>query len=365
MEDGSEMTFDWPLEKMARYPFFKDSKEYIKRMGPDLKELVEDRVWDMVRTRGKERILQAIDKGEIKEVPMSNELDKQMELFSYPIARILVSSIDDNYLINRYCLGESEKFLKNLKNESVEEVLKIGNELGIDAERSEGLVKVHFIDFLENTEHLKSTEWKLVNQNLRDGFVYLDVDKFMRLQKESLFQQLVGELPKPVTEGLKDIFSSHIEDIDEFLNDKKKDFEEVDLGVVDSDKFPPCIKKMISLQEEGVNLSHEGRFALTAFLHQVGLSEEEILSFFSGSPDFREDLALYQIEHITGKISGTEYTTPGCNTMRTNGICYNPDSLCDAEWMKHPLSYYSYKKKSESKENGESKENEKNSKDEN
>ena len=31
--------------------------------------------------------------------------------------------------------------------------------------------------------------------------------------------------------------------------------------------------------------------------------------------------------------------------MKTNGICYNPDSLCEQEWMNHPLTYYRVKSK--------------------
>ncbi|MFW6141846.1 MAG: hypothetical protein ACOC53_04735 [Candidatus Saliniplasma sp.] len=345
MADSPDITYDWSLEMMARYPFLEDSKRYIKHEGPSLNELIEDRVWDMVRIRGKERVMKAIEVGEINEVPMSDELDMEMELYSYPIARILVSCIDDNYLTNRYALGESEKFLKNIRDESLQNTLNIGKELGIPGSVQDEKTKVQFIDYLENTEHLKSTKWKLTNQDLRNGYIYLDTNKYRRLLKESLFQRISKELPRPVNDELLDIFSSQIKEIEKFLKDKRKDFGEVEFGEVDSEKFPPCIKKMLGLQKEGYNLSHEGRFALTSFLHNIGLSVDEILSLFSESPDFREDLALYQIEHITGEISGTEYTTPNCSTMRTNGICFNPDNLCSADWMKHPLTYYAYKKK--------------------
>jgi len=353
MKEDHDITYDWTIEEMARYPFLEDSKKYIKYEGPGLEELVRDRVWDMVRIRGKERILQAIESGEIKEVPMQEELDMEMELYSYPIGRILVSCIDDNYLTNRYALGESEKFLKNLEKESIDYILKVGTELGIDGKKSKENISLYFKDYLENTAQLKSIKWKLVNQDLRDGFIYLDRDTFLRILKENLFQRIANELPRPVTDDLVDLFSSQIEEISTLLEQKREDFAEVDFGVVDSDKFPPCIKKMMSMQEEGMNLSHEERFALTAFLHKVGLSQDEILSFFSGSPDFRKDLALYQIEHITGETSGTEYTNPGCDLMKTNGICYNPDNLCKADWMKHPLSYYSVKKKKDKEESDE------------
>ncbi len=126
--------------------------------------------------------------------------------------------------------------------------------------------------------------------------------------------------------------------------------EDVDMGEVETELFPPCIKKLLAGQKEGENLSHEGRFSLTAFLKKVGLSEDEIIDIFREAPDFDVEMASYQIQHIIGEISGTEYTPPGCDTMKTNGICFNPDSLCEQEWMKHPLSYYSIKKKNQGEE---------------
>jgi DNA primase large subunit len=62
-------------------------------------------------------------------------------------------------------------------------------------------------------------------------------------------------------------------------------------------------------------------------------------------------LARYQVEHITGKISGTEYTPPNCDTLKSNNICFQPDGLCKKTWMIHPLIYYKYKGKSRKKKN--------------
>jgi hypothetical protein len=51
------------------------------------------------------------------------------------------------------------------------------------------------------------------------------------------------------------------------------------------------------------------------------------------------------VEHISGNISSTKYTPPECNTMRTYGLCVNMDSLCNRDWMKHPLIYYRVKRR--------------------
>ena len=71
---------------------------------------------------------------------------------------------------------------------------------------------------------------------------------------------------------------------------------------------------------------------------------------FSESPDFDEDIAGYQIKHITGELNGTEgYSPPECKTMKTNGLCHNPDTLCQQEWMNHPLTYYRVKSRDRTK----------------
>ncbi len=343
-----EKSYDWPLKKMARLPFLSDAKEYISEEGPPLDELINDRIWSMVRSRGKERILETIEEGRVTGKDLSDEVEMEMELFSYPLARMIVSCADDDYLVRRYSLGEAEKMKRELEKENDENLLVVAEELSMNVSYEDGMFKLFFGDYLENTERLRSGGWKLTNQDLRDGEVYLTKERLIRIMKEAIFSRISEDLPKDVPSSLVDKFSGQVKEVKQKLEESRGEIEDLDLGKVETELFPPCIKKMISLQKEGVNLSHEGRFALTAYLHKVGLSEDEILSMFKGSPDFDEELARYQIEHIIGDISSTEYSPPNCSTMKTNGVCYEPDSLCEQEWMKHPLTYYTFKKKKKS-----------------
>ena len=105
------------------------------------------------------------------------------------------------------------------------------------------------------------------------------------------------------------------------------------------------MRKLLEMIRAGENVPHSGRFALVAFLHTLGMDSEEILRTFSTSPDFDESKSRYQIQHISGEISGTEYTPPECSTMKSYGICFDPDDLCAREWMTHPLKYYRAKGK--------------------
>jgi DNA primase large subunit len=88
-----------------------------------------------------------------------------------------------------------------------------------------------------------------------------------------------------------------------------------------------------------------GRFAMAAFLLNIGIGEEDLLGMFKAFTDFNERLAQYQVEHIAGKRgSRRKYTPPNCATMQTHGLCVNPDDLCAT--IRHPLSYYRRKARS-------------------
>ena len=117
--------------------------------------------------------------------------------------------------------------------------------------------------------------------------------------------------------------------------------------------LPPCLVHILDMSRRGMNLPHSARFALVTFLHALGLDYDGIIRVFSESPDFNEEIAGYQIKHITGELSGTEgYSPPECKTMKTNGLCHNPDTLCQQEWMNHPLSYYRVKMRDAEKRSG-------------
>ena len=101
------------------------------------------------------------------------------------------------------------------------------------------------------------------------------------------------------------------------------------------------MKNILSAIQSGENVPHMGRFALVAYLHSLKLSTNDILKLFSSAPDYEEDKTRYQVEHITGDSSSTSYKAPGCDKMRTYGICPTDkmDDLCKK--IHHPLSYYS------------------------
>jgi DNA primase large subunit len=100
------------------------------------------------------------------------------------------------------------------------------------------------------------------------------------------------------------------------------------------------MRALLAGTQNGLNLPHSGRFALVSFLHALGMDSEQIMALFAKSPDFDESKTIYQVKHITGEGSGTEYTPPECSTMKSYGICFEPDDLCNSDRVVHPLIYY-------------------------
>jgi len=339
------------LSALAKYPFLKEASGYLKQQDIDLGSLLDDVAYARARALGIQRVEQALEEGEIHYRPGTTPADALLELLSYPVARILVSAVGDPYLIRRYALAEAVRGNKLLKEEDDDYVVEVGRELGIDAERANGEMKIHFADYLTHTSQLKSKEAKLVNQALKGGRVHLSKDRFVRIIQQGLQMKFMKELPLPVNKQIIEAFGPEVKRLKTAVDTKKSEFKARDMGKVSITRLPPCMKLLLAKAQAGVNLPHSGRFGLTSFLHTIGMDEEEIMRVLAMSPDFNEKIARYQIEHITGKISGIEYTPPECATLKTYGLCPGEDSLCKKDWMTHPLKYYRIKGKPRKKYN--------------
>jgi DNA primase large subunit len=114
--------------------------------------------------------------------------------------------------------------------------------------------------------------------------------------------------------------------------------------VVVQEAFPPCINALYDSASKSRHLSHVGRFTLTSFLLNIGMSPEKLTELFKSFSDYNERLTRYQVEHIAGvRGSGTRYTPPNCETLQTHGVCINRDALCRG--ARNPLIYYKKKQK--------------------
>lgn len=329
--------------EFARYPFLGGASSWVRRAGVELEDLLTHSAFQQARMRGMKRVLDSIAGAKVGDNPMATEEERQQEVLSYPLARILVSCVGDGFLVRRYALAEAKAAYDRMQTERLELLMEIAEELEVQAFLVEDVPSMHFSDFLRFTSAMRDKRWKLVNTEVRRGMVSLPKVSFARVLEQALYEKIEDELPLPVAKWMAEALRPDVMELKRLAEEMKDRYQAEELGEVDVDSFPPCMKRLVAMAQAGENISHPGRFALTSFLFNIGLSREEILKVFSGSPDFDASKTKYQIDHITGEISGTTYTPPECSTMRTNAVCFNADDLCKVDWVKHPLIYYRYK----------------------
>jgi DNA primase large subunit len=341
----------YDLNTLARFPFLDEAVEYIKNLNLSLDVILDSLAYSIAWERGKQRLVESLEQGKVLDHGPTTDAENINELLSYVIARIIISVINDIYLVRRYALSEAVYFYKGLQEKDTRFLGEVAKQFELTIHDINGEeLNLSIIDYLKYSTKIRAPEYKLVNREVNKGLVKVTKRELARLIQEALRSKIQLELPIMVEQQLKDKITPKIRDIITLTQTRKKKFEVHDLGKISIIRFPPCIKQLLGMTQAGENVPHVGRFALASFLHHIGLSSDQILTLFSTSPDFDVEKARYQVEHITGERSGTEYTPPGCDTMKSNGICFNPDTLCNKDWMNHPLSYYRIKGKKKREE---------------
>ena len=337
--------------ELASFPFLRESAEHVKARGPSLDELVSDIAYAEVRGAGVERVTAALERGAIPLPACRGDRECLNEMLSYICARFIVSVAGSPSLTRRYALKEAERASSLLGQEEPDLIRAVSEELGIHVEHSGVLFSIHFTQYIKYMVP-NQREWKLNNRRVKNGFVELDKEDFCRILQNVITRRFDNELPLDIPDIVKNIFMEDAQRLKMIADILFKKFDLKTLGKLRIMAFPPCITNLLMRVQSGENIPHSGRLALVAFLHALGVSSEEIMKVFSASPDFNEEKTRYQVEHITGKISGTEYSSMGCDTIRTFILCpqkdrsrAEQDSLCRQEWLTSPLKYYKVKMK--------------------
>jgi DNA primase large subunit len=333
------------LHTLATYPFLQEAKYYVKNEGATTHELLTDPIFEPARTNAIQRVENVIDHHDVGNRPLSTESDKIMELFSYPVARMITVCINDDFFTRRYALGEAVHMYKNLLREEILFIINISKEFQLDIKYFDDYEQLSllFTQYLSYapTQYKK---WKMINRTLDQGYVVISKKDLIRILQEVLRKRIYQELSNLSShpETLS-VFSEEIHRFRNRIQLKRKDYETIPIGKLNLSFIPPCLKSILSLIQSGENVTHMGRFALVAFLNSLQLSTEEIIELFSKAPDFDVEKTRYQIEHILGKTGATSYKPPGCDKLKTYGICPSEeiDEICKK--THHPTSYYRHK----------------------
>ncbi len=330
----------------ARYPFLAASREAVETADVDLSRVIQ-REEDIV-DRALARIEHALDDGTVGEPHRRSRI----ELLSYPVARVIVSVVDEHVLTRKYTRAEAmsahERFQEDLstrtelKSQTRETVTldTLLSEFGIAeavSERRDGYA-VRVGTYLSLAAEERGDEWRLVNRTLRDGDVPVTRAELLVLLRQATQQRVEEGLPLSVPEVISQEVESECEHVRELLADL--DLTR-DIDTVVPELFPPCMTYLLDQVQKGEHLEHHSRFAIATFLTSIGMTTDEIVELFQVNPGFGEEATRYQVDHIRGETSPTEYSPPSCATMQSYGDCVNMDDLC--ETISHPLGYYEAK----------------------
>ena len=324
----------------TKYPFLKEAAKYLKIPDLRIEDLTNPELEEILK-RAEERLEEAILYARV-----SRKSEKaETETSSYPIAIILAIATKNSFIQKRYALAEAKQTFEDLKNEPKEKILAFAQNfewkltVNVD-DKIPYEFTLHFADYLRNTTHLREKKWKLVNRILSNANVYLTRNETARLLSEEVRRYIekrleikeLPNLPPKIIETAEKIKNLSIEKIG------KTEMEGFPKTIIQT-AFPPCVKALYEAISAGRHLSHVGRFTLTSFLVNIGMSSEKVIELFKNFSDYSERMTRYQVEHIAGERgSRTRYTPPRCNTLQTHGVCTNMDDICKK--IRHPLSYY-------------------------
>jgi DNA primase large subunit len=345
-------------QKLAfKYPWMESARrllEEFRLLSFDLEDILEHSspVVDAILPRVREIIQDGIER---QETLRSYYPEDPNNLVLFPILKMVLSALKEKSVIFQVANAFS-KHTRGLLNEErtkggqadTNKFLAIARDLGWvievgDEQFGNEVFPFHirFESYIPLSVKMKDPHWKLTNQKLQKGFVYLAGLDLTRLFEEYCKQKIleVAEIHDPeLREKIRKspVFGSFIAEIDQAVAASRAQFPfQSDFAHITQKEmlFPPCIKVIYSKILQGMNLTHLERLFFAFFLLNVGYDVDGVLDVFRNSPDFDDKIARYQIEHSAGlKGRGVKYNVHSCSKLKSYRLCYATDPEVGHEW---------------------------------
>lgn len=345
-------------ELFAEYPFLPGAEALIEELAPSVEALFQESAFDPARAAGRARVRAAIDDPAAgRELPEVSDLAPDERFLSFQFARLVLSAAPGRAPLRRWAVWEAKALDRHLARAPDPVLRSVAERLGYSFDVQGGEVRLPIAEYLRLATPIREAEFRLSRQALARGVVTVAKDRAVRLLEEAVRLSLTE--PVSIAPGTKGAIEERER---EFLGEIAQRLPNPaptgrpGLGQLRPELFPPCIRMMRRILEDGENLSHSGRFALAAFLHKAGADREAIVDAYRGAPDFDESVTRYQVEHIARKDGGLGYEPPDCATLRTHGLCAREgdpksklaiarlrDELCFEDRLRHPLQYYRWR----------------------
>lgn len=336
-----ELVIKLGKDEMAKYPFMPDAGRHLQEYGFTLEQFGTDPVLKAVVRQAYERVMTATRGSTYKSAIVNGRASDEildMEIFSFLIAIVLVKLANRYTLVQRFALAEARRAESHLTRDLSDKQdrtraqmarLILHDVIHLDMKKHEYRYLISVPEYLKHSAVFYEREWKLVNRQVRGGFVVLDTDKAVRLIRDALTtyitSRITGSSSPEMISGFEDLVSKLQAEADR-LTPK----------YVSTGKYPPCITHAISVLAAGENLPHSGRFMLATFLLARGQTVEQIAPIFKNAPDYNEEVTLYQLNHLAGNIGSTKYRCPSCDKLRTQGLCH---ATAECDGITTPLQF--------------------------
>ena len=327
----------------ARYPFVSEARAAVEATDVDLATLVRNRD-SAVLDRAVDRIESAITDGRVSD-PIS---DHEVELLSYPMARVLVSVINEPVLTDRYALAEARRAQELLDADRETAALQSTAHRTLDRETI--LDELDLIDrlidtpdgpmiavasYLQLVTELRDPTWRLIKRQLADGMVSITEDELEVLIREAIRHRVATDLPLRVPEDIADALATRVDYLVDMLAEVQLPST---IDVVSPPHFPSCMVSLLDRYRTGDEMDAIARFTLVSFLCSIGLDEDELLAFLEVTSPSEAEALRYQYRHVHASANATAYPPPTCRTLAAAGVCREDSPGCAG--APHPLIGY-------------------------
>ncbi|MFT4958528.1 MAG: DNA primase large subunit, partial [Halobacteriales archaeon] len=295
--------------------------------------------------RARERVVNALTSGTTGD-PHRNT---RVELLSYPVARVLVSLVDEGAMASLYARAEAADGANRLRSDvedstelrstddnrmTIDRLLREFDLTGATIETVDGhrLTVAAYLDLAADRD---GDEWRLVGRSLNEGWVPIDSDELLTLLETAIEARVAEGLPLPVPEAIADPLEDDVAAIKAELDDHQfaHSFDEAI-----PERFPPCIRTLVDRIRDGTAVPDHTTFAVVGFLAAAGMQPAEIVAHFGPDAGIDDRTVKRVAERLVDEDSCVQYPPPSCATMQAYGDCVNRDELCDD--VGHPLEYY-------------------------
>lgn len=342
---------------LFKYPWLESAKKLIEQypqLNFSIEELLQNKspVISAVLPRIKSIIDDGLERKEVLREYDSNDINN---VIMFPVLKLILSALKDRSIIFQVANAFSKHTKDLLDNERTRDgradsgkLVTIAQDIGWEVEATEAkygnelfAFRMRFENYLPLSVKMKDPAWKLTNQKVQGGYVYLAGKDLTRLLEEYCKQKILeaGDINDPhLKEQIRasPVFSPFIAEVEELTKNKRVSFPVMDdySHITQKDVlFPPCVHVLYNKAKQGINMVHLERLFFAFFLLNIGYSVEDVLDVYRNSPDFDDKIARYQIEHAAGqKGRGTKYRAHSCSKLKSYQLCYANDPTYGHAW---------------------------------